>query len=103
MVEIVCPTCGVDDHLRGTRRDDDTIELTCEQCGTTWVRDPRPTCPKCGGTDMEAAPRVILEKSRGSQMSIQGIQREFLCRACDAEQISARRDGHLPQRLPGSE
>ena len=46
---------------------------------------------------------MILEKSRGSQMSIQGVQREFLCHVCDAEQIAARRDGHLPDRLPGSE
>lgn len=103
MVEIECATCGTDEHLRGERQPDDTILLTCEQCGTCWVRDPRPSCPKCGGTEMEAAPKVIVEKSRGSQMSIQGIQREFLCRACDADEIFARRDGHLPQRLPGSE
>jgi hypothetical protein len=102
MVEIECATCGTDEHLRGTRRDDDTIELTCEACGATWVRDPRPACPKCGGHDMEAAPKVIVEKSRGSQMSIQGIQREFLCRVCDDEIIRARRDGYLPDRLPGS-
>ena len=103
MVEIECATCGTDEHLRGTRRDDDTIELTCEQCGATWVRDPRPACPKCGGHDMEAAPKVMVEKSRGSQMSIQGIQREFLCRICDDEIIRARRDGYLPDRLPGSQ
>ena len=103
MVEIVCATCGTDDHLRGTRRDDDTIELTCEQCGATWVRDPRPACPKCGGHELEAAPKVIVEKSRGSQMSIQGIQREFLCRVCDDDLIRARRDGYLPDRLPGSQ
>ncbi len=103
MAEIVCETCGTDEFLRGAPRDDDTIELTCERCGATWVRDPRPSCPKCGGTELEAAPRLILEKSRGSQMSIQGVQREFLCRLCDAEQIAARRDGHLPDRLPGSE
>jgi hypothetical protein len=36
-------------------------------------------------------------------MSIQGIQREFLCRDCDADRIRARRDGHLPDRLPGSQ
>lgn len=36
-------------------------------------------------------------------MSIQGIQREFLCRLCDAEALQARRDGHLPDRLPGSQ
>jgi hypothetical protein len=52
---------------------------------------------------MEAAPKVIVEKSRGSQMSIQGIQREFLCRECDVDEIRAKRDGHLPGRLPGSQ
>jgi hypothetical protein len=103
MVEIDCSTCGTDEFLRGVPQPDDTIELTCERCGATWIRDPRPTCPTCGGQEMEAAPKVIVEKSRGSQMSIQGIQREFLCRICDVEQIRARRDGHLPDRLPGSQ
>lgn len=102
-LEIVCPECGTDDHLRGSKRDDDTIELTCDACDVTWIRDPSPTCPKCGGRDMEAAPKVIVEKSRGSQMSIQGIQREFLCRDCDLDLILARRDGYLPDRLPGSQ
>jgi DNA-directed RNA polymerase subunit RPC12/RpoP len=102
-MDILCATCGTDEHLRGSPRDDDTIELTCEQCGTSWIRDPRPACPKCGSQEMEAAPKVIIEKSRGSQMSIQGIQREFLCRTCDADEIRATRDGHLPGRLPGSQ
>ena len=56
-----------------------------------WTRDPRPSCPKCGGHDMEAAPRLIVEKSRGTQMSIQGVHREFLCRECDADEILAKR------------
>ncbi len=103
MVDIECAACGTDEHLRGNRLGDDTIELTCERCGATWVRDPRPSCPKCGGHELEAAPKVIVEKSRGSQMSIQGIQREFLCRVCDDELIRARRDGYLPDRLPGSQ
>jgi ssDNA-binding Zn-finger/Zn-ribbon topoisomerase 1 len=102
-IDIVCPECGTDEHLRGLTREDDTIELTCDACETTWVRDPSPSCPKCGGRDMEAAPKVIVEKSRGSQMSIQGIQREFLCRVCDIDLILARRDGYLPDRLPGSQ
>jgi hypothetical protein len=46
---------------------------------------------------------VIVERSRGTQMSIQGVQREFLCRVCDADRLAARRDGHLPDRLPGSQ
>lgn len=101
--EIVCHRCGTDDHLTGTRRDDDLIELHCGHCDVRFTRDPRPSCPECGGFDMEAMPKVVLEKSRGSQMSIQGVQREFLCRVCDDEQIHRKRDGHLPSRLFGSE
>ena len=48
-------------------------------------------------------PKILLEKSRGTQMSIQGIQREFLCRVCDEGQIRAQREGHLPDRLGGSD
>lgn len=101
--EIVCIECGTDDHLRGTRRDDDLIELHCEACDVRFTRDPRPSCPKCGGHDMEAMPKVLLEKSRGTQMSIQGVQREFLCHECDEDEIRAQRDGHLPGRLTGSD
>ncbi len=102
MSDIVCERCGTDDHLRG-RPVGDLIELTCDSCAHTWVRDPSPSCPTCGGSDLEAAPKVIVEKSRGSQMSIQGIQREFLCRTCDTDAIASRREGHLPDRLGGSQ
>jgi hypothetical protein len=101
--EITCAACGTDEHLSGRPLDGDLIELTCAGCGAVWTRDPRPSCPTCGGHELEADPKVIVEKSRGSQMSIQGIQREFLCRVCDAEKIAATRDVHLPPRLGGSQ
>jgi len=101
--EIVCSSCGTDDHLRGTPIADGLIELTCDACGISFTRDPRPSCPNCGGFDMEAMPQVIVEKSRGSQMSIQGVHREFACRICDADRIAVKRDVHLPQRLRGSQ
>jgi hypothetical protein len=101
--EIVCERCGVDDHLTGTRRDDDLIELHCSACDVTFTRDPRPSCPTCGGFEMEAMPQVIVEKSRGTQMSIQGVHREFVCRVCDVAVIREQRDGHLPNRLRGSQ
>lgn len=103
MTDIVCATCGTDDDLRGRAVEGDLIELTCDGCGTTWTRDPRPSCPSCGGHDLEAAPKVIVERSRGTQMSIQGVQREFLCRVCDAAELARKRDVHLPDRLPGSQ
>jgi hypothetical protein len=102
-IEIVCAECGTDEHLRGRPVDGGLIELTCEACGVSFRRDPRPTCATCGGHDMEAAPQLIVEKSRGSQMSIQGVHREFLCRVCDVERLAAKREGYLPDRLPGSQ
>lgn len=99
MTEIVCIECGTDDHLSGTPHDDGLIELRCAACDVVWLRNPLPHCERCGGENMEAAPKVLLERSRGTQMSIQGIQREFLCRTCDAERIQQRRAGHLPERL----
>lgn len=99
MSEIVCVECGSDEYLRGRPHDGGLIELTCSQCDVSWLRNPQPHCERCGGDDMEAAPKVVLERSRGTQMSIQGIQREFLCRVCDAERIQTRRAGHLPGRL----
>ena len=101
--EILCSGCGSDDHLHGRPLDDGLIELTCDTCQVTWTRDPRPSCPICGGYDMEAIPQVIIEKSRGTQMSIQGVHREFACRDCDADKLAVKRDVHLPQRLPGSQ
>jgi hypothetical protein len=102
-IEIVCDACGSDDHLRGNPVDGGLIELTCDACEITWTRDPRPRCSRCGGDDMEVVPHVIVEKSRGTQMSIQGIHTEYKCRVCDAEELARTSDFHLPQRLPGSQ
>lgn len=104
-LEIICPSCGVDDDLSGTPLGDGTIELTCSACRIQWTRDPRPHCPKCGGDDLYHRPQVILEKSRGSQMSIQGIHLEYGCHACDPVEVKVRggRSTHLPDRLDGSQ
>lgn len=102
-MEIVCVECGTDDHLSGVPAEDGMIELNCSACDVMWLRNPNPHCERCGGDDMEAAPKVLLERSRGTQMSIQGIQREFLCRTCDAERLRARSSGHLPSRLGGDD
>jgi hypothetical protein len=102
---IVCPRCGVDDHLTGEPIDDGLIELTCGACKVRWTRDPRPRCPECGGDDLYHVPQVILEKSRGTQMSIQGIHLEYGCHACQPREVKVRggRATHLPDRLDGSQ
>jgi len=104
-LEIVCPQCGGDDDLRGAPLDDGTIRLTCDACRIEWVRDPRPRCPNCGGDDLYHRPRVIVEKSRGTQMSIQGVHVEYGCHACEPPEVKVRggRTTHLPDRLDGSQ
>jgi hypothetical protein len=104
-LEIVCPSCDTDDALRGEPGDDGQIRLTCDDCKVTWLRDPRPTCPDCGGGDLYHRPQVILEKSRGTQMSVQGIHVEYGCWACEPPDVRVRggRTHHLPERLGGSQ
>lgn len=104
-LEIVCPQCGVDDDLTGEPIGDGLIELTCQACRVSWTRDPRPRCPTCGGDDLYHVPQVIMEKSRGTQMSIQGIHVEYGCHRCEPREVKVRGGDphHLPGRLRGSQ
>lgn len=104
-LEIICPRCETDDALLGKPRNDGQIQLTCSACNVTWARDPRPKCEQCGGDDLYHVPQVILEKSRGTQMSVQGIHVEYGCWACNPPEVKVRggRQHHLPDRLDGSQ
>lgn len=74
------------------------ILLRCEACGHRWERDPRPTCPKCGRRDLVEAPKAVVEKVRGDQVSVVGYTKVPLCRSCDAALIEelARSKAPLP-------
>lgn len=100
MIEVVCPVCGTDDHLHGTPVGE-VILLRCAKCDVAWERDPRPSCPTCGGIDMVCVPEVLVERSRGTQLSITGIQPYYRCRVCDAAELAKPRGGHLPDALGG--
>ncbi|NND74950.1 MAG: hypothetical protein HKN44_08075 [Ilumatobacter sp.] len=104
-LDIVCPACSSDEHLTGRPVGDGTIELTCAACQVKWQRDPRPRCPACGGDDLYHKPQLILEKSRGTQMSIQGIHVEYGCHDCEPVEVRVRggQPTHLPDRLDGSQ
>ena len=47
-----CPSCGSDD-VNGERSPGGTITLTCQSCQTSWDRVPKPSCPRCGKSDVE--------------------------------------------------
>jgi hypothetical protein len=61
-------------------------------------------CPTCDGTDLQAVPLAILEKSRGTQLSVVGIRIVRLCNQCDADEIRRWQDNRpnplLPKELP---
>lgn len=104
--DIRCPQCGEDDELIGERSivdDTEVIMITCQSCATVWQRSFERRCQRCEGTDMFPVPVAIIEKSRGSQLSIMGTRPEYLCWICDRDLIDdQRRSGTavMPDELP---
>ena len=72
--------------------------MTCESCALEWVRDLTPRCPSCGSTAVRPALRSIVEKSRGTQLSIQSMRAVHLCPNCDAEQLEIWNRSNTPLR-----
>lgn len=101
---ISCPSCGEDDDLRGAR-EDGIIAVVCGACGHRWERHLDPRCPTCGGTDLLAVSKAIVEKARGTQLSVVATTEAHLCRACDRDlvaELEHRPGGRLvmPDELP---
>ena len=98
MAEVACPQCGEPEDLSGTSTAEG-IELACGACGATWMRDDAdPACDQCGGTDLQTVPLAIVERSRGTQLSILGTRPIRLCSVCDADAL-AHYHTHRPSPL----
>lgn len=99
---VSCPNCGEEDELDG-RTVDGAIVVTCGVCAVEWERDQTPSCPKCASTDVRPAFEAIVEKSRGTQLSMQSARLIHLCSVCDAARLA---DYHrtssplMPAELP---
>lgn len=102
-MNLSCPDCGEGDDLSGSR-DGDRITVTCGACGRSWERDPSPRCQTCGGSDLQDVPLAIVEKGRGTQLSIVGTRTVHLCSACDADALvhyhRNRPNPLMPDELP---
>lgn len=83
-----CPTCGEDEALRG-ERSDNGVDVRCESCGTEWTRVPGASCDRCNGTDIWVGLRALVERSRGTQLSIVGTVDVTMCWSCDREVLEA--------------
>jgi hypothetical protein len=100
--EVRCPSCGEDEELSGRRTDGD-IEITCHRCGYVGPRVAGRRCPTCGGADVVDRPQAMVERSRGTQLSIVGYTTVGLCRSCDADELEYSQQhnaGVLPKELP---
>ena len=109
MLLVDCPQCGEEENLSGHISGEpveEVIEVSCDSCGFSWVRDRTPTCPTCSSTDLRQAARSIVEKSRGTQLSIQSIEVIYLCPVCDVADLAAWNQSNTPLRpreMPVSE
>ena len=92
---VTCPNCAEDANLLGETVDG-TITITCGECGCVWDRDLTPRCPTCGRTDVRQAMQAILDKSRGTQLSIQSMKAVWLCPECDPELLARYIDSNVP-------
>ena len=97
---VTCPHCEEDENLTGEDVDG-AITITCGECGAVWERDLTPRCETCGRTDVRQALQAILDKSRGTQLSIQGMRVVWLCPDCDADRLRRWLDSNVP--LPPDE
>jgi len=87
MAIIACAQCGEEENLDGERTGD-IIEITCGSCGLVWDRDLTPSCETCGSADVRPAFQAIVDKSRGTQLSIQTMRLVHLCPHCQPELLA---------------
>lgn len=90
-----CPHCEEDENLVGDTIDG-VITISCGACGAVWERDMTPKCSTCGSTDVREALQAILDKSRGTQLSIQSMKVIWLCPECDPETLRRYLDSNTP-------
>lgn len=100
--DVRCPSCGEKEELSG-RRTEGEILLTCHACGYDGPRAAKRRCETCGGDDVVERPKALVERSRGTQLSVVGYSTIVLCRVCDAADLAAAL-AHggpiLPKELP---
>lgn len=96
---VLCPNCEEDEDLLGETVDG-VITITCGSCGAVWDRDLTPRCATCGRDDVRPAMQAILDKSRGTQLSIQSMRVVWLCPECDVDTLRRYLDSNVPLPPP---
>lgn len=95
MDELTCLRCETDEHLVGAA-DGELIRITCTKCGLAWERDPSPRCMICGHDEVRTVAEPVIEKARGTQLSIVGVTTTHYCHACYKSHYLTRDFRHIP-------
>lgn len=102
-LDIACPACGERDDLSGHDVDDERL-LECGACEARWTRSSGTRCERCGSSDLQVVPLAIVERSRGTQLSVVGTRPVSLCSVCDASTLAGyhahRPNPLMPTELP---
>lgn len=77
------------------------IGITCGSCGASWTRNLAPRCRHCGSDDVQAVPLAIVEKGRGTQLSVVGTRTVQLCSTCDVEALDRYHRNRPNPLMPG--
>lgn len=96
---IECGQCGETTDLTG-RPAGSTIEVSCDRCGHSWLRDTEPLCPDCGSRNVRPFKEPMVQRARGTAYSIVGQKTVYLCEICDAAEIDRRSHSPDVERLP---
>lgn len=99
MSEIFCVNCGEEENLDGYQDSsglNKSIVVTCGRCGLTWTRDLTPRCKTCSSDEVRTAVRSIVDKARGTQLSIQSLSVVYLCPKCDVDELAIWNQSNTP-------
>ncbi len=103
-LDIACLSCGESADLTGRGEADGRIALTCGACGSQWLRGGRDECTRCGSSDLQTVPLAMVERSRGTQLSVVGTRPVTLCSECDDDRLRTyhahRPNPLMPEELP---
>lgn len=95
--------CGETDDLAGEATALG-IRITCGFCGTSWMRGDGKRCDQCESDDLQTVPLAIIEKGRGTQLSVVGVRDVDLCSTCDQAKLRRYHDNRpnplMPDELP---
>jgi hypothetical protein len=81
-----CPSCGEATALSGRPQGAD-IEITCDSCGTRFLRGER-RCEACGSPGAVEAEQRMTRHPRGNMLAVVGVRNVPLCPRCDGEVLA---------------